>query len=336
MISRGRLFLYRVVFGLALLAFWEFSAGRLIDPFWVSSPSAVFKYLYGVIADGSIFGHLAITLYETFTGFFIGAIVGIGYGLCARTGSEVLAQILDPYVVAFNGIPRIALAPLFIIWFGIGPTSKVILVISVVFFLTFFNTFAGVKGVDAELKNILRIMGASERQILDESDVAVDRAMDHDRAEDQFALRHRRCRGWRVHRRQQGLGLLDQLQHVAIFHYRRVGRHLRPRYGGGLVQRSDHAGPNPTCCAGDRAMNARTRANSFSAREGAITEFPNSRQGLARRPALQACLTGRKVSSDCRRGSYGPTMRRSCRPPPKFGSLRCRWNSRRDRSRCRQ
>jgi NitT/TauT family transport system permease protein len=69
-------------------------------------------------------------------------------------------------VVAFNGIPRIALAPLFIIWFGIGPTSKVILVISVVFFLTFFNTFAGVKGVDAELKNVLRIMGASERQIL--------------------------------------------------------------------------------------------------------------------------------------------------------------------------
>ena len=165
MISRGRLFLYRLLFGAALLAFWEFSAGRLIDPFWVSSPTAVFKYLYGVIADGSIFGHLAITLYETFTGFFIGAIFGIGLGF-ALGRREVLAQVLDPYVVAFNGIPRIALAPLFIIWFGIGPTSKVILVVSVVFFLTFFNTFAGVKGVDAELKNILRIMGASERQIL--------------------------------------------------------------------------------------------------------------------------------------------------------------------------
>jgi NitT/TauT family transport system permease protein len=165
MISRSRLFLYRLLFGFALLAFWEFSAGRLIDPFWVSSPSAVFKYLYGVFADGSIYGHLAITLYETFTGFFIGAIFGIGFGF-ALGRREVLAQILDPYVVAFNGIPRIALAPLFIIWFGIGPISKVILVISVVFFLTFFNTFAGVKGVDAELKNILRIMGANERQIL--------------------------------------------------------------------------------------------------------------------------------------------------------------------------
>jgi len=165
MISRSRLFCYRLIFGLALLALWELSSGRLIDPFWVSSPSKVFLYLYEVFTDGSIFGHLAITLYETFTGFFIGSIFGIGLGF-ALGRREVLAEVLDPYVVAFNGIPRIALAPLFIIWFGIGPTSKVILVVSVVFFLTFFNTFAGVKGVDAELKNILRIMGASERQIL--------------------------------------------------------------------------------------------------------------------------------------------------------------------------
>ena len=165
MISRGRLFFYRLIFGLVLLLFWEVSSGRLIDPFWVSSPSKVFIYLYEVFADGSIFGHLSITLYETFTGFFIGSIFGISLGF-ALGRREVLAQVLDPYVVAFNGIPRIALAPLFIIWFGIGPTSKVILVVSVVFFLTFFNTYAGVKGVDAELKNILRIMGASERQIL--------------------------------------------------------------------------------------------------------------------------------------------------------------------------
>jgi len=160
-----RLFVYRLIFGLILLTFWELSSGRWIDPFWVSSPSKVFTYLYEVVADGSIFGHLGITLYETFAGFFIGSVLGIGLGFVLGR-REVLAQVLDPYVVAFNGIPRIALAPLFIIWFGIGPTSKVILVLSVVFFLTFFNTYAGVKGVESELKNILRIMGASERQIL--------------------------------------------------------------------------------------------------------------------------------------------------------------------------
>ena len=165
MIGRGRLFLYRLIFGLALLALWEISSGRIIDPFWVSRPSDIFRYLWGVFADGSIFGHLAITLYETFAGFFIGAASGIALGFFLAR-KEVLAQILDPYIVAFNGIPRIALAPLFIIWFGIGPNSKVILVVTVVFFLTFFNTYAGVKGVDIELKNILRVMGASERQIL--------------------------------------------------------------------------------------------------------------------------------------------------------------------------
>ena len=161
----SRLFIYRLIFGLILVTFWEVSSGRLIDPFWVSSPSKVFRYLYEVFADGSIFGHLGITLYETFAGFLIGSALGIGLGFVLGR-REVLAQILDPYVVAFNGIPRIALAPLFIIWFGIGPTSKVILVLSVVFFLTFFNTYAGVKGVESELKNILRIMGASEQQIL--------------------------------------------------------------------------------------------------------------------------------------------------------------------------
>src|SRR6266542_2771123 len=165
MIGRGRLFLYRLIFGLVLLAFWELSSGRLIDPFWVSSPSKVFLYLYEVFTDGSIFGHLAITLYETFSGFFIGSIFGIGIGFVLGR-KEGLADILDPYVVAFNGIPRIALALLLVIWFGIGLPSKVILVVSVVFFLTFFNTFDGVKSVDAEIKNVLRIKGATERQVL--------------------------------------------------------------------------------------------------------------------------------------------------------------------------
>ncbi|HKA33209.1 MAG TPA: ABC transporter permease [Candidatus Binatia bacterium] len=165
MIGRGRLFIYRLLFGLLLLAVWQAASGRLIDPFWVSRPSDIFKYLWGVFADGSIFGHLAVTLYETFSGFFIGAASGIALGFFLAR-KEVLAQVLDPFIVAFNGIPRIALAPLFIIWFGIGPNSKVILVVTVVFFLTFFNTYAGVKGVDIELKNILRVMGASERQIL--------------------------------------------------------------------------------------------------------------------------------------------------------------------------
>ena len=165
MTPRGRLLLYRALFGLALLALWEGASGRLIDPFWVSSPSRVFGYLAQVTLDGSIFEHAAVTLYEDAVGFTIGALAGVGFGFLLA-GRETLAAVFDPYIVAFNGIPRIALAPLFIIWFGIGSTSKVVLVVTVVFFLTFFSTYSGIKGVDLELKNVLRIMGASERQVL--------------------------------------------------------------------------------------------------------------------------------------------------------------------------
>jgi NitT/TauT family transport system permease protein len=165
MISRGRLFLYRVIFGVVLLAFWELSSGRLIDPFWVSSPSRVFAYLYEVIADGSIFSHLAITLYETFAGFFIGAIFGIGLGFVLGR-REVLADILDPYVVAFNGIPRIALAPLFIIWFGIGINSKIAMVASFTTFLVFVNTFFAIRSINEHFVNLARLMGASNVTLL--------------------------------------------------------------------------------------------------------------------------------------------------------------------------
>ena len=163
--TRGRLLAYRALFGLALLAAWQAASGRLIDPFWISSPDKVGAFLWQLIRDGSIWGHLSVTLYETATGFVIGAAAGIATGFLLAP-QRTLAQILDPYIVAFNGIPRIALAPLFIIWFGIGPNSKVVLVVTVVFFLTFFNTYSGVRGVEHEYVNVLRIMGASPRQIL--------------------------------------------------------------------------------------------------------------------------------------------------------------------------
>jgi NitT/TauT family transport system permease protein len=78
---------------------------------------------------------------------------------------EFVAQVLDPFIVAANGIPRVALAPLFIIWFGIGELSKVILASTLTFFLTFYGTFSGLRAVEPAYKEIARVMGASERQI---------------------------------------------------------------------------------------------------------------------------------------------------------------------------
>ena len=144
---------------------WE-SATRTgaINPFWVSSPSLIVLDLWKSVASGSVFLHIAITLYEAFLGFATGAVVGIGSGF-ALARWDPLARVLDPYVTALNSLPRVALAPLFILWFGIGVTSKVILAFSLVVFILLVNTYAGAKNVDQDLVIISRLLGATRRQL---------------------------------------------------------------------------------------------------------------------------------------------------------------------------
>ena len=150
--------------GLALLAFWQWASGRLIREIYVSKPTAVAARLYELFASGEIYPHLWTTGQELVLGYVIGVAGGIlgGYALGR---SPRLARIFEPYVMAFYGIPKIALAPLFIIWFGIGIWSKVALASIMVFFLVFYNVFSGVRGVDQELVNLTRVMGANERQL---------------------------------------------------------------------------------------------------------------------------------------------------------------------------
>lgn len=151
-----------VVIGLAL---WEFASGRLIKPFWISSPSQIWQQLAAWIASGDLWLHVEVTLSETIMGFAFGAISGVAVGLALGLNRR-LAAVLDPFIVAFYSLPKIALAPLFILWFGVGLTSKVVLATFVVFFLVFYNTYAGTLAVEAELVDVLRLMGASRGQII--------------------------------------------------------------------------------------------------------------------------------------------------------------------------
>jgi NitT/TauT family transport system permease protein len=156
----------QVLFGLALLAFWELASGTLIDSFFVSKPSAVLRELSAQIASGALWGDLFVTIVqETLVGYVMGSLLGIVLGFVLAQ-APTAAKILNPYLMAINGIPRIALAPLFLVWFGIGLASKIWLGGMMAFFLTFFNTFAGVGGVDQGLKNVARVMGASRLQVL--------------------------------------------------------------------------------------------------------------------------------------------------------------------------
>jgi len=159
-----RLTLYRVALAAALLGVWEFATDRWIDPFWFSSPLRIGGHLVEMAVQMDTFRDLWVTMTETFLGYFAGAILGVSVGLILSR-LETLAKILDPFLVAINGIPRVALAPLFIIWFGIDIKSKIVLASTLVFFITFYNTFAGVRGVEQSFQNVARVMGASEQVI---------------------------------------------------------------------------------------------------------------------------------------------------------------------------
>ena len=170
--SKLRMLSYRVLFAAGFLGMWELSAFPIgpkkwicVDPFWFSAPSKILDYLLEVSLNGSIFIDIWVTMTEAFLGYVIGAAMGISMGfILARL--ETLAEILDPFIVAVNGIPRVAMAPILIIWFGIGLESKVVLAVSLVLFLTFMNTYAGLRGVDPALKNLAQVMGANEMQVL--------------------------------------------------------------------------------------------------------------------------------------------------------------------------
>ncbi len=150
--------------GLALLAFWQWASGRLVREIYVSKPTAVVARLYELFALGEIYPHLWTTAQELVLGYTIGVAGGVVAGY-ALGRSPRLARVFEPYVMAFYGIPKIALAPLFIIWFGIGMGSKIALAAIMVFFLVFYNVYTGVRGVDRELVNLTLVMGANQRQL---------------------------------------------------------------------------------------------------------------------------------------------------------------------------
>jgi NitT/TauT family transport system permease protein len=147
------------------LSAWQFASGRLIKSFWISSPSEIWRQLATWISTGELWMHVEVTLTETVLGFVFGAIAGIVVGLALGLNRR-LAAVLDPFIVAFYSLPKIALAPLFILWFGVGLTSKVVLAMFVVFFLVFYNTYAGTLAVEQELVDVLRLMGGSRWQIV--------------------------------------------------------------------------------------------------------------------------------------------------------------------------
>lgn len=136
----------------------------LIDPFFFSQPSAIWGFLVEEISDGGIWPHVVVTLRETLLGFALGAAAGVAAGI-VRMQFPFVAGVSDPFLTILNVLPRVALAPMFIIWFGVGEGSKVALAVSLVFFIMMLNTEAGIRSLDRELILTMRALGATDRQL---------------------------------------------------------------------------------------------------------------------------------------------------------------------------
>ncbi|QLA16816.1 ABC transporter permease [Desulfolutivibrio sulfoxidireducens] len=164
--SGHRVFLLRLVLILAVLAVWELLARwKIIDTFFMSQPTAILLDMVDAFRSGEIIPHIVVTLKEALAGLLIGTIAGILSALFLEK-MDVAARILDPIIMAFYGIPKLALGPIFILWFGLGIESKIFLAALMVYFLVLFNAYAGFKNVDQSLVNAVKLMGARNRQIM--------------------------------------------------------------------------------------------------------------------------------------------------------------------------
>jgi len=169
--SRVTLLLLQAGVAILTIAAWQvFSTypvfGRmLLPPFFFSNPLDVAQQIVKWFATGVIWKHLWVTLVETVLAFFIGTVLGLACGLWLAL-SPLAAAITDPYIKALNSMPRVILAPIFAVWFGLGIASKVALGVTLVFFIVFFNVYQGVKEVSPVVLANARMLGASRKQLL--------------------------------------------------------------------------------------------------------------------------------------------------------------------------
>ncbi|MDP1529099.1 MAG: ABC transporter permease [Rhodoferax sp.] len=173
----GNLWLWQVGLLLALFAFWHvMTVPGLIPPmmfdndsqaaFFFGEPLKVAERIWAwFVTDADIYQHLGVTLAETMMAFAVGAGLGLGGGLWLAL-APMASAILEPYIKAMNAMPRIILAPIFSVWFGLGMGSKVALGVTLVFFIVFFNVYQGVKEVSPVVLANARMLGADARQLL--------------------------------------------------------------------------------------------------------------------------------------------------------------------------
>ena len=229
---------------LLALGLWEATAAAgYVDPFFFSRPSLLWQEFWTMLHSGMLARHLSVTAQEAGLGLLLGGtlgtLAGLGLGLSPR-----VSRALMPLMTGLNGLPKLALGPLFIIWFGMGLSSKVLISALMVFFIFAFNLYTGVQSVDPALVGAVRLLGGTQGQILGK-------------------VIWPACLPWLLTSLRTGLGLSLS---GAI-----VGEYLR---GGGCVQRP--AGPLLRADPGDPHHPPGRRGPSVGSPPAALAMSPRS------------------------------------------------------------
>jgi NitT/TauT family transport system permease protein len=167
---------WQVLLLAALFALWHVGTSPTLLPplyfddpnraaFFFGEPLRVLGRIWNWFASGDIYRHLWVTLVETMLAFLVGTVLGLATGLWLAL-TPFASALLDPYIKALNSMPRVILAPIFTVWFGLGIASKVALGVTLVFFIVFFNVYQGVREVSPVVLANAKMLGATPRQLL--------------------------------------------------------------------------------------------------------------------------------------------------------------------------
>lgn len=155
---------YAVSIGVFVLAWFIYVTVKDVPLYILPSPAEVWKSLVEMFEDGTVYPHLWATTYEVIIGFIVGSILGMGMGYLF-VKIDVLRTALMPYLIFFQTAPKIALVPLFVVWFGIGIISKIILIITMVLFPVLSGMMLGLDSIPKEAKDLMKVLKASKWQI---------------------------------------------------------------------------------------------------------------------------------------------------------------------------
>lgn len=172
----NRIRLWQAGLLIAIFVLWHLmTAPGLVPPlffdnenkaaFFFGEPAKIFHVIWVWFTGGEIYAHLWITLQETALAFVIGTLLGLAVGLWLGL-TPFASAVADPFIKGLNAMPRVILAPIFMVWFGLGIWSKVALGVTLVFFIVFFNVYQGVKEVSPVVLNNVRMLGANRTQLL--------------------------------------------------------------------------------------------------------------------------------------------------------------------------